>query len=153
MGAAARLQEVDLDVERQPPVPAISLAGMKRDDIDISPPRTKSISTLVVPIGVVVAVIGVMAAAVADAAWVSFSAGRRDDKLDNVVDSVKEIKTEMYRRSDAEVLNVEMKNLDRRVTILETARQQHVDRVTAKVEKQEDDILTRAQHWITGGKR
>ena len=126
---------------------------MKRDDIDIAQPRAKSISTLVVPIGVVVAVIGVMAAAVADAAWVSFSAGRRDDKLDNVVDAVKEIKTEMYRRSDAEVLNVKMESLDRRVTILEAVHQRRVEVVTAKVEKQEDDLLTRAQHWITGGKR
>ena len=92
---------------------------------------------LVVPVGVVAVVI-------VNAVWISFSAG-------SVVESVKEIKREMYRRSDAEVLNVKMDSLDKRVTVLETARQQHVDRVTAKVEKQEDDILTRAQHWLTGG--
>ena len=123
---------------------------MHRDDVDLSPPRSKSITTLVVPIGLAVAVI---AAAVANSAWVSFSAGRRDEKLDTVVESVKEIKAEMFRRSDAEVLNVKINDLERRVGILETARQQHVDRVTAKVEKQEDDILTRAQHWLTGGKK
>jgi len=123
---------------------------MKRDDVDISSPRTKSIATLVVPIGLVVAV---LSAAVADAAWVSFSAGRRDDKLDNVVDAVKEIKTEMYRRSDAEALNLKVEFLDRRVTALEAVRQHHVDVVTAKVEKQEDDILTRAQHCLIGGKK
>jgi len=85
---------------------------------------------------------------------ISFIVGQRNDKIDNVVESVKEIKSEMYRRSDAEVLNVKMDNLDKRVTVLETARQQHVDRITTKVEKQEDDLFTRAQHWITGsGKR
>ena len=119
---------------------------LREADNDSEPaPRARSIATLVVPIGLV-------AAFVANTWWVSFSAGRRDDKLDNVAESVKEIKTEMFRRSDAEVLNVKMDNLERRVSILETARQQHVDRVTAKVERQEDDLLTRAQHWLTGKK-
>jgi hypothetical protein len=131
MGERPHLREVDVDVG-EPPGP---------------PSRNKSILTLVVPIGLVAVV-------VVNAVWVSFSAGRRDDKLDNVVDAVKEIKSEMYRRSDAEVLNVKMDNLDKRVTILEAIRQHHDDRVTAKVEKQEDDLFTRAQHWITGsGKR
>jgi hypothetical protein len=119
---------------------------MKRDDGDLSLPRTKSLLSMVVPIGSVAIV-------VVNTLFVGVSFGRRDDKLDNVVDAVKEIKTEMYRRSDAEVLNVKMNDLDRRVTILETVRQHHVDVVTAKVEKQEDDILTRAQRWIAGGKR
>jgi len=136
MGANPRnLRELDVDVGEGGPGTHQERPG-------------RSITAMVVPIGVVVAVI---AAAVANSAWVSFSAGRRDEKLDNVVEAVKEIKTEMYRRSDAEVLNVKMDSLDKRVTVLEAARQQHVDRVTAKVEKQEDDILTRAQHWLTGG--
>jgi len=119
---------------------------MKRDDVDITPPRTKSIMALVLPVGSVAIV-------VVNTLFVGVSFGRRDDKLDNVVDAVKEIKTEMYRRSDAEVLNVKMESLDRRVTILEAVHQRRVEVVTAKVEKQEDDLLTRAQHWITGGKR
>jgi flagellar basal body-associated protein FliL len=118
------------------------------NDEDASPPRSKSIMAMVVPIGVVAAIVAV---SIANAAWISFSAGRRDDKLDNVVESVKEIKTEMYRRSDAEALNLKVDYLERRVTTLEIARQQHVDRITTKVERQEDDILTRAQHWLTGG--
>jgi glycine cleavage system protein P-like pyridoxal-binding family len=117
--------------------------GMQRDQVNLSPPRHRSVLTLVFPIGLVAVV-------VANAVWVSFSAGRRDDKLDNVVDAVKEIKTEMYRRSDAEALNVKLDYLERRVTVLEAARQHHVDVVTAKVEKQEEDLLTRAQHWLTG---
>jgi len=118
---------------------------MKRDDVDISPPR-KSIMSLVVPAGSVAIV-------VVNSLFVGLAFGRKDEQLANVVDAVKEIKTEMYRRSDAEVLNVKLESLDKRVTTLETARQQHVDRVTAKVEKQEDDILSRAQHWLIGGKK
>jgi len=125
---------------------------LREVDVDVGDPpgrrsRSKSIMALVVPVGVVASIIG-------GAVVISFAVGQRNDKLDNLVEAVKEIKSEMYRRSDAEVLNVKMDNLDKRVTILETARQQHVDRVTAKVEKQEDDLFTRAQHWITGsGKR
>jgi hypothetical protein len=131
MGDRPHLREVDVDVGEPP--------GRSS--------RSKSIMGLVFPIGVVVSIIG-------SAVVISFAVGQRNDKLDNVVEAVKEIKSEMYRRSDAEVLNVKMDNLDKRVTVLETARQQHVDRVTAKVEKQEDDLFTRAQHWITGsGKR
>ena len=121
------------------------LAGMKRDDVDIAPPR-KSIMSLVVPAGSVAIV-------VINSLFVGLAFGRKDEQLANVVDAVKEIKSEMYRRSDAEVLNVKLESLDKRVTTLETARQQHVDRVTAKVEKQEDDILSRAQHWLIGGKK
>ncbi len=106
--------------------------------------RTKSITALVFPIGVVVSILG-------GAATISFALGQSHDELRNVVDAVKEIKTEMYRRSDAEALNLKVDFLDRRVTALEAVRQHHVDVVTAKVEKQEDDILTRAQHWLTGG--
>jgi len=117
---------------------------MHRDDVDLSPPRSKSITTLVVPIGLVGAV-------VANMLWVGFSAGRRDEKLDTVINRVEEIKSEMFRRSDADVLNVKIDNLERRVGLLETARQHHVDTVTAKVEKQEEDLLSRAQHWLVGG--
>ena len=106
--------------------------------------RTKSITALVFPIGVVVSIIG-------GAATISFALGQSHDELHNVVDTVKEIKSEMYRRSDAEALNLKVEFLDRRVTALEAVRQHHVDVVTAKVEKQEDDIITRAQHWLTGG--
>jgi len=127
-------------------------AALRESELDVGEPRPprqgKSITTMVVPIGVVVAVV---AAAVGNSCWVSFAAGRKDDKLDNVVDAVKEIKTEMFRRSDAATLNLKVDYLERRVTALEAVRQQHVDRVTAKVEKQEDDLLTRAQHWLTGG--
>lgn len=125
---------------------------LREVDVDVGEPvgqrsPSKSIMALVFPVGVVASIVG-------GAAAISFTVGQRNDKFDNLVEVVKEIKTEMYRRSDAEVLNVKMDNLDKRVTILETARQQHVDRVTAKVEKQEDDLFTRAQHWITGsGKR
>lgn len=124
--------------------------GTRLKDVDIdvgSPsPRGRSVSTLVVPIGLV-------AAFIANTLWLGFSAGRRDEKLDTVVDSVKEIKTEMYRRSDAELLNLKIQNLEKRVDALEAARQHHVDAVTAKVEKQEEDLLTRAQHWLIGTKR
>jgi len=131
MGANPRnLRELDIDVGES-----------GRESVQA---RTKSITALVFPIGVVASIIG-------GAVAISFAVGQRNEKFDNVVEVVKEIKTEMYRRSDAEVLNVKMDSLDKRVTVLETARQQHVDRVTAKVEKQEDDILTRAQHWLTGG--
>jgi len=106
--------------------------------------RTKSITALVFPIGVVVSILG-------GAATISFALGQSHDELHNVVDTVKEIKSEMYRRSDAEALNLKVEFLDRRVTALEAVRQHHVDVVTAKVEKQEDDIITRAQHWLTGG--
>ena len=125
---------------------------LREVDVDLGEPvgqrsRSKSIMALVFPIGVVASII-------VGAVVISFAVGQRNEKFDNLADSVKEIKTEMYRRSDAEVMNVKMDNLDKRVTVLETARQQHVDRVTAKVEKQEDDLFTRAQHWITGsGKR
>ena len=125
-------------------------AALREADLDVGEPRgprsprAKSILALAVPIGSV-AIVAV------NTFWVGAALGRRDDKLDNVVDTVKEIKAEMYRRSDAEVLNVKLDNLERRVTTLEAVRQQHVDRVTAKVEKQEDDLLTRAQHWLTGG--
>jgi hypothetical protein len=121
--------------------------GMQRDAVDLSPPRNRSIGTFVVPIGLVAIV-------VANTLFVGLSLGRRDDKLDTVVDSVKEIKTEMYRRSDAdkdrEVVNVKLDGLERRVTILEAAREHHVAVVTAKVEKQEEDLLTRAGRWLTG---
>jgi len=131
MGDRPHLREVDVDVGDPPG----------------SPSRNRSIMALVFPVGVVASIIG-------GTAVISFIVGQRNDKIDNVVESVKEIKTEMYRRSDAEVLNVKMDNLDKRVTALETVRQRTVDRVTAKVEKQEDDLFTRAQHWITGsGKR
>jgi len=116
---------------------------MKRDDVDLAPPR-KSIMSLVVPAGSVAIV-------VVNSLFVGLAFGRKDEQLANVVDAVKEIKTEMYRRSDAEALNLKVEFLDRRVTALEAVRQHHVDVVTAKVEKQEDDILTRAQHWLTGG--
>jgi hypothetical protein len=112
-----------------------------------SPPR--SIGALAVPIGLV----GVV---VANTLWVGLSLGRRDDKLDTVVESTKEIKAEMYRRDDAmkdrEIINVKLDGLERRVTILETARERHVAVVTARVEKQEDDLLTRAQRWLSGSK-
>jgi len=98
--------------------------------------------------------IGLVAIVVANTLYVGLSQGRKDEKLDTVVDSVKEIKTEMYRRSDAEkdreVVNVKLDGLERRVTILEAAREHHVAVVTARVEKQEDDLLTRAQHWLIG---
>lgn len=121
---------------------------LREVDVDLGEPvgqrsPSKSIMALVFPIGVVVSIIG-------SAVVISFAVGQRNDKLDNVVESVKEIKAEMFRRSDAEALNIKLDYLERRVTALETARQQHVDRVTAKVEKQEDDLFTRAQHWITG---
>jgi len=131
MGDRPHLREVDVDVGDPPG----------------SPSRNRSIMALVFPVGVVASIIG-------GAAVISFAVGQRNDKLDNVVEAVKEIKAEMFRRSDAEALNIKLDYLERRVTALETARQQHVDRVTAKVEKQEDDLFTRAQHWITGsGKR
>ena len=101
------------------------LAGMKRDDVDIAPPR-KSIMSLVVPAGSVAIV-------VVNSLFVGLAFGRKDEQLANVVDAVKEIKTEMYRRSDAEALNLKVEFIDRRVTALEAVRQQHVDRVTAKV--------------------
>jgi hypothetical protein len=121
---------------------------MHREDAAVlAPARGKSISTMVVPIGLVAIV-------VANTLYVGLSQGRKDEKLDTVVDSVKEIKTEMYRRSDAEkdreVVNVKLDGLERRVTILEAAREHHVAVVTARVEKQEDDLLTRAQHWLVG---
>jgi hypothetical protein len=121
---------------------------MHREDAAVlAPARGKSISTMVVPIGLVAIV-------VANTLYVGLSQGRKDEKLDTVVDSVKEIKTEMYRRSDAEkdreVVNVKLDGLERRVTILEAAREHHVAVVTARVEKQEDDLLTRAQHWLIG---
>lgn len=121
--------------------------GAPLRDVDVgASPRSKSISTLVVPIGLV----GVV---VANTLWLGFSAGRRDEKLDTVVDSVKEIKTEMYRRSDAEVLNVKITDLTRRVEVLEAARQRQVQVIQARQDRQEDDILTRAQHWLIGTKR
>jgi hypothetical protein len=115
-------------------------------DVGDAQPRGKSISTLVVPIGLV----GILGA---NMLWIGFTIGHKDDKLDNVVDAVKEIKTEMYRRSDAEVLNVKLDGLDKRVSALEAVHQRRVEVVTAKVERQEDDLLTRAQHWLTGAKR
>ena len=97
--------------------------------------------------------IGSVASVAVSTILLGVSFGRRDDKLDNVVDTVKEIKAEMYRRSDAEVLNVKLGDLDRRVSILESVHQRRVEVVTAKVEKQEDDLLTRASRWIAGGKK
>jgi len=105
--------------------------------------------------------IGLVAIVVANTLWVGMHEGRKDEKLDAVVESaketkadMKEIKAEMYRRSDAEkdreVVNVKLDGLERRVTILEAAREHHVAVVTARVEKQEDDLLTRAQHWLIG---
>src|ERR1700731_2358980 len=117
---------------------------MKRDDVDVSAPRARSIMSMVIPIGTAASV-------VVSTILLGALFGRGQGKLDNVVDSVKEIKTEMYRRSDAEVLNVKLGDLDRRVSILEGVRQHHVDVITTPVEKQEDDLLTRASHWMLGG--
>src|SRR5258707_3460762 len=97
---------------------------MKRDDVDITPPRTKSIMALVLPVGSVAIV-------VVNTLFVGVSFGRRDDKLDNVVDAVKEIKTEMYRRSDAEVLNVKMESLDRLAPTLDDRHQPRGDALNA----------------------
>jgi hypothetical protein len=119
---------------------------MKRDDVDVSAPRARSIMSMVIPVGSVASV-------AVSTILLGVSFGRRDDKLDNVVDAVREIKTEMYRRSDAEVLNVKLGDLDRRVSILEGVRQHHVDVITTRVEKQEDDLLIRASRWIAGGKK
>jgi len=115
---------------------------MKRDDeAAVLPQRRKSILAMVVP----VSSLGALAV-------VCLQVGRRDDKLDNVVDTVKEIKAEMYRRSDAEVLNVKIVNLEHRVDALEAAHQHRVDVVTAKIERQEDDLLTRTQRWLLGNR-
>jgi hypothetical protein len=102
--------------------------------------------------------IGLAAVVIAQAVYVSVHVsdwmGRRDEKLDEVVGTVTEIKAEMYRRSDAEkdreVLNLKVDNLTRRVEVLEAARQHQVALAQQRQEKQEDDLLTRAGRWISG---
>jgi hypothetical protein len=119
-------------------------------DVDESrPPRVRSVMITAVPLAVVGALL-------AQTAYISDRLGSREEKLDGVASSVAEIKTEMYRRTDAEkdreIVNVKLEGLERRVTILEAAHEHHVAIVTARVEKQEDDLLTRASHWLVGGK-
>jgi hypothetical protein len=123
---------------------------MQRDDVDLAQPaRTRSVTTLVAPIGLV-------AALVANTAYVATKLGVREEKLDTVVASVGEIKAEMYRHTDAEkdreVVNLKIDNLTRRVEVLEAARARQVQIVQARQEKQEDDLLSRAWRSISGGK-
>lgn len=114
---------------------------------DASPRAGRSLGHMVIPIGLAAAV-------VAQTAYLGVRLGSREEKLDAVALSVVEIKTEMYRHSDAEkdreIVNVKLDGLDRRVSILEAAREHHVSVVTARVEKQEDDLLSRASRWIAG---
>jgi hypothetical protein len=121
-------------------------------DFDVGeamPSRGRSVVTMAVPVAVVGALL-------AQTAYIGVRLGSREEKLDGVASSVAEIKTEMYRRTDAEkdreIVNVKLEGLERRVTILEAAREHHVAVVTAKVERQEDDLLTRASHWLTGNR-
>lgn len=120
---------------------------MKRDDIELARPAARSVTTLVAPLGLV-------AALVANTAYVATRLGVREEKLDQVVASVGEIKAEMYRRTDAEkdreVINVQIADLTRRVEVLEAARQRQVQVVQARQDKQEDDLLSRAGRWLSG---
>ncbi len=116
-------------------------------DFDVQPRAGRSVAGMVVPIGLAAIV-------AAQTAYLGVRLGSREEKLDAVALSVVEIKTEMYRHSDAEkdreIVNVKLDGLDRRVSILEAAREHHVSVVTARVEKQEDDLLSRASRWIAG---
>ncbi len=101
--------------------------------------------------------LGMVAVVVANTAYLGVRLGSREEKLDTVATSVGKIEAEMYRRTDAEkdrqVIDLKIDNLDRRVSILESARQHQVSVVQARQEKQEDDILSRAWHSIAGGKK
>ena len=117
-------------------------------DFDGQPRAGRSVAGMVVPIGLAAIV-------AAQTAYLGVRLGSREEKLDAVALSVVEIKTEMYRHSDAEkdreIVNVKLDGLDPwRVSILEAAREHHVSVVTARVEKQEDDLLSRAQRWVIG---
>ena len=104
-------------------------------------------TTLVAPLSLV-------AVLIANTAYVATKLGVREEKLDQVVTTIGEIKAEMYRRTDAEkdreVVNIRIDDLTRRVEVLEAARQRQVQVVQTRQEKQEDDLFSRAGRWLSG---
>lgn len=116
----------------------------------MAPARARSATAFVVPITVVAVVL-------AQTVLVSMWLGGHAEKWDAAADTVKEIKAEQYTQSDAakdrQVINLQIADLTRRVEVLETARQHQVSVVQARQEKQEEDFLTRAGRWLSGGSK
>lgn len=116
---------------------------MKREDFDIET-RPAMATRLVIPVTVVAVVL-------AQTVFVSVWFGRRDDKLDTVIETVREIKASQYTQGDAAkdlaLMHSEISEVRRRVEVLEQQRRQ----MAAALSDREDGFWSRTR-WLGGSK-